>query len=72
MQHPAADHPPVPPNGAARAYGTVIRCTESPRALEHRVFALVTAERQAAASPNLIEVNRSIMQGLHPIVHGDA
>jgi flagellar protein FlaF len=134
MQYPPTEFAFAPPNGAARAYGAVIRRTESPRAIEHRLFALITAELQAAAAPdahftaritaahrnrelwqtlaldlaepgnalpddlrarlislaiwvgretqlvirhgatmqNLIDVNRSIMQGLRPVGQGDA
>jgi flagellar protein FlaF len=39
------------PRSAARAYGAVIRNTESPRAFEHRVFTQITAALAAADSP---------------------
>jgi flagellar protein FlaF len=39
------------PNPAAAAYKAIIRQTESPRDIEHRVFAQVTAALQEASVP---------------------
>lgn len=38
-------------NGAAAAYGSVIRQTEDPRDIEYRVFEQITSSLQAVASP---------------------
>ncbi|HUB46834.1 MAG TPA: flagellar biosynthesis regulator FlaF [Acetobacteraceae bacterium] len=38
-------------NGAAAAYGSVIRQTEDPRDIEYRVFEQITSAMQAVASP---------------------
>ncbi|MBV9829011.1 MAG: flagellar biosynthesis regulator FlaF [Alphaproteobacteria bacterium] len=43
----------VRPNGAASAYGTIIRTTESPREIECRVFEQVTAALEAACDPEV-------------------
>jgi flagellar protein FlaF len=40
------------PNGAASAYGSVIRSTEAPRDIELRVFEKVTAALESASAPN--------------------
>ena len=54
MQNAAepAPHPALfRPNGAATAYGAVIRGTESPRDIEYRVLARVTGLLQDAMQP---------------------
>lgn len=52
----AADPAPHPalfrPNGAAAAYGAVIRGTESPRDIEYRVLSQATGLLQAAMQPD--------------------
>jgi flagellar protein FlaF len=51
MQNLTDDQPIFRPNGAASAYGAVIRTTESGRDIEYRVFERVTAALQSAQCP---------------------
>ena len=52
MQHSSADTFLAPLNPAGAAYKAIIRRTDSPRDIEHRVFAQITAELQEAAAPD--------------------
>lgn len=52
MQTMTQEHSLSIPNGAASAYGTVIRNTENPRDIELRVFEKVTAALEAAGAPD--------------------
>ncbi len=51
MQSATADLPISMPNGAAKAYDTVLRRTERPRDIEYLVFEQVTAALQNAQAP---------------------
>ncbi len=54
---------PLASPGAASAYGTIIRRTESPREIEYRVFAQATAALEAASQPQAGIADR--VQALH-------
>lgn len=54
MQHFQDDVPLAMPGGPRQAYSKIIRRTESPRDIEYRVFAFVTAGLQDAASPDTL------------------
>lgn len=72
MQHTATEPLLAFPNGAAAAYGNIIRHTENARAIEYRLFEKVTASLEAAASdsagfPARIQAahdNRTLWQSL--------
>jgi flagellar protein FlaF len=51
MQNPSSEETLERPNGASRAYGAIIRHTESAREIEYRVFERVTSALESAASP---------------------
>jgi flagellar biosynthesis activator protein FlaF len=51
MQQPSAETFFASLNPAGAAYKAIIRRTESPRDIEHRVFAQVTAALQEASAP---------------------
>jgi flagellar protein FlaF len=60
------------PNGAAAAYGSVIRTTENPRDIEYRVFEKVTSALELALVPGAhftqriqaVHDNRALWQAL--------
>jgi flagellar protein FlaF len=52
MQQPTAETFFASLNPAGAAYNAIIRRTEGPRDIEHRVFAQVTAALQEAAAPD--------------------
>jgi flagellar protein FlaF len=53
MEQPSAETFFAPLNPAGAAYKAIIRRTDSPRDIEHRVFAQVTAALQEAAAPDV-------------------
>lgn len=52
MQQPRGQAPFAMPSPAGQAYANIIRRTESPRDIEYRVFAKITAELQDANRPD--------------------
>jgi flagellar biosynthesis activator protein FlaF len=52
MEQPSADSFFAAPNPAGAAYKSIIRRTESPRDIEYRVFAQVTAALHEATAPD--------------------